>query len=73
MVNYDSAAENVTVVEQTPPVKQTAERAELEVIENPAPFSMSAVEGNTEAIPSGSQSCLSKPSVPHSAGVGVSQ
>jgi len=73
MIDYDTSAQNRTVVEQTPPTEQTAERTELEVVENPPAFSMPTVESNRGAILISSQSCLSRPRVHCSGCFGVSQ
>ncbi|TKX46355.1 hypothetical protein EXE41_10115 [Halorubrum sp. SD690R] len=73
MIDYDTAVENVTAVEQTPLAEQAGEQTKLEAIGNSPAFPMLTVESNTKVIPNGSQSCLIGPRVPRAGCFGVSQ
>jgi hypothetical protein len=73
MIDYNSVAQNRTVVDQTPLAEQTGEQTKLEAIGNSPAFPMLIVESNTKVIPNGSQSCLIGPRVPCAGYFGVSQ
>lgn len=73
MIDYNSAAQNRTVVDQTLLSEQTTKRTELEVFENTPTLSGLVVESNTRAIPSSSQDCLGGSRVPFCSCFGVSQ